>query len=115
MDTDQMEYRCPTAELLGVSEMDGWQLLFKGARRAPTPRSRKPRSKVPVLVWQTPMDEMRLDTGKASRTSITRRQSRFNSAKPVKAMVYVMHENRPCGAQATSTTKSWRTLTSNSG
>jgi hypothetical protein len=31
MDTEQMEFRCPTAELLGKSEMDGWQLLFKGS------------------------------------------------------------------------------------
>ena len=63
MDVDQMEWRCPKAELLGVSELDGWQLLFKGSLSGAYATVEQAEGyKVPVLVWAiTPRDEERLD------------------------------------------------------
>ena len=31
MDEGQMAYRCPTARLLGQTEVEGYRLLFKGS------------------------------------------------------------------------------------
>lgn len=101
MDTDQMEYRCPTAELLGVSKMDGWQLLFKGSQTGAYATVEKAEgSKVPVLVWRIgPMDEMRLDRYEGFPHFYYKKTvTVLLNGKSVKAMVYIMHENRPCGA-----------------
>ena len=33
MNQTQMAFRCPTAEVVGTSELKGYELLFRGARR----------------------------------------------------------------------------------
>ena len=32
MDTGQMAFRCPSAKFIGISEINGYELLFKGSR-----------------------------------------------------------------------------------
>lgn len=100
MDTEQMEFRCPTAELLGKSEMDGWQLLFKGSYSgAYATVERAEGYKVPVLVWAiTPADEERLDRYEGFPHFYYKKTvTVLLNGKPRRAMVYVMHENRPFG------------------
>ncbi len=100
MDTEQMAYRCPTAELLGKSEMDGWQLLFKGSLSGAYATVEKAEGyKVPVLVWAiTKLDEERLDRYEGFPHFYYKKTVTVPlDGKPRKAMVYIMHENRPCG------------------
>ena len=37
MDEGQMAHRCPTARLLGQTEVEGYRLLFKGSLTGHTP------------------------------------------------------------------------------
>jgi len=100
MDVDQMEWRCPKAELLGVSVLDGWRLLFKGSLSgAYATVERAEGYKVPILVWAiTPRDEERLDRYEGFPNFYYKKSVTVQlNGKPCHAMVYVMHENRPFG------------------
>lgn len=63
MNLKQMEQRCPTAKLLGVSSIDGYALEFHG-RKGGVVATIVPKedSRVPVVVWEVFMqDEHSLD------------------------------------------------------
>ena len=32
MDLEQMQHRCPEAELLGAGHLENWRLMFKGSK-----------------------------------------------------------------------------------
>lgn len=101
MDTDQMAFRCPTAELIGKAELDGWQLLFKGSQSGAYATIEKADGyKVPVLVWAiTPLDEERLDRYEGFPNFYYKKTVTVElDGKTRRAMVYIMHENRPFGA-----------------
>ena len=100
MDVDQMEWRCPKAELLGVSELDGWQLLFKGSLSgAYATVERAEGYKVPVLVWAiTPRDEERLDRYEGFPFLYRKETVKVkHGRKLVDAMVYIMNDERSFG------------------
>lgn len=63
MDEGQMVYRCPTAQLLGRTELEDYRLLFKGSKTgAYATIEPEEGSRVPVLVWTIEKeDEKRLD------------------------------------------------------
>lgn len=63
MDQRQMAKRCPTAEVVGTSELKGYELLFRGSRRgAVATVEPKEGSTVPVLLWKIRQaDERALD------------------------------------------------------
>ena len=49
----QMALRCPTAEVVGKSELKDYELLFRGGRRgAVATVEPKEGSSVPVLLWK---------------------------------------------------------------
>lgn len=63
MDEKQMAKRCPTARLLGTSELEGYRLLFKGSKTGAyaTIEAQKD-GRVPVLIWEIgEQDERNLD------------------------------------------------------
>ena len=64
MNQAQMAYRCPTAEVVGTSELKGYELLFRGAHRgAVATVEPKEGSAVPVLLWKIrKSDEEALDS-----------------------------------------------------
>lgn len=63
MNQTQMAFRCPTAKVVGTSELKGYELLFKGGRRgAVATVEPKEGSSVPVLLWKIRQaDEEALD------------------------------------------------------
>ncbi len=63
LNVEQMRNRCPTAEVMGKTELKGWSLWFKrSGRSAVATIERKRGSMVPALVWRLqPLDEAALD------------------------------------------------------
>ena len=63
LNLEQMKRRCPTATVVGKSEMKGWKLCFRGGLcSAVATLEPERKSSVPVLVWRiTPRDELALD------------------------------------------------------
>lgn len=63
MDTEQMALRCPSARFIGISEINGYELLFKGSKTGSYATiEKKEDEKVPVVVWEImERDEKRLD------------------------------------------------------
>ncbi len=96
----QMADRCPTARVICSSEMQGWQLLFRGSRTgAVATVEPKKGYRVPVLVWEiTPADEAALDRYEGWPFLYRKETVRVKiNGKTVKAMVYIMNEGRPPG------------------
>ena len=53
LNLEQMAFRCPTAKVVGKSELKDYELLFRGGRRgAVATVEPKAGSTVPVLVWE---------------------------------------------------------------
>lgn len=54
MSVEQMAHRCPGAKIVGTGHIEGYNLLFRGRpySAVATVEQGKPRSKVPVLVWE---------------------------------------------------------------
>lgn len=63
MNQTQMAFRCPTARVVGIGELKGYELLFRGARKgAVATVEPKEGSSVPVLLWKIRQaDEEALD------------------------------------------------------
>lgn len=61
----QMAHRCPTAKVVGKSELKDYELLFRGARKgAMATVEPKEGSSVPVLLWRIrDMDEAECGAG----------------------------------------------------
>ena len=59
----QMAFRCPTAKVVGTSEVKGYELLFRGGSRGAVATIEPLEgSSVPVLLWKIrPQDEIALD------------------------------------------------------
>jgi gamma-glutamylcyclotransferase (GGCT)/AIG2-like uncharacterized protein YtfP len=100
LNLEQMEYRCPTAKVVGASELRGYRLTFRGGRYGAVANV-EPHvgGAVPVLVWAiTPADEAALDRYEGFPTLYRKETVRFElDGKPVDAMVYVMNEGKPLG------------------
>ena len=63
LNTDQMLYRCPEAEVVGTGYISKYELLFKGSKTgAYLTIEPHPLGRVPVAVWKvTAADEKALD------------------------------------------------------
>ncbi len=103
LNIDQMNHRCPGASIAGTSEIQDYQLLFKGSKTgAYLTIEPKKDSRVPVAVWEVTDDnELSLDRYEGCPnfyyktemeipvTSISDREVRN-----LRAFVYIMHEER---------------------
>ena len=100
MDVEQMRHRCSTAELVGRAKLEGWQLLFKGSRTGCYATIEEAAGyTVPVLVWTIlPQDEQNLDWYEGFPNFYYKRALNVRvGGRLVRAMVYIMHEDRKCG------------------
>lgn len=89
----QMSFRCPTAEVVGKSELKDYELLFRGGRRgAVATVEPKEGSSVPVLLWKIhPKDEEALDRYEGYPRFYEKEMMDVElDGKTVSAMVYVM-------------------------
>lgn len=100
MDKEQMAYRCPTAQLLGRTELEDYRLLFKGSKTGAY-ASIEPEEggRVPVLVWTIEKeDEKRLDRYEGYPVFYYKKDLDIDLAgKRVTAMAYIMDESREYG------------------
>ena len=97
----QMAHRCPTAKVVGASEVKGYELLFRGGRHgAVATIEPKEDSSVPVLLWKIrPQDEVALDRYEGYPSFYRKEMMEVElHGKPVGAMVYVMNDGREFGA-----------------
>lgn len=89
----QMAFRCPTAKVVGTSELKGYELLFRGGRRgAVATVEPKEGSSVPILLWEIyGMDEVSLDRYEGYPHFYEKQMMDVElNGKTVSAMVYVM-------------------------
>lgn len=89
----QMAFRCPTAEVVGTSELKDYELLFRGGRRgAVATVEPKKGSTVPVLLWKIwKADEAALDRYEGYPNFYDKQIIDVElDGKTVSAMIYVM-------------------------
>ena len=106
MDLEQMQSRCPEAELLGTGRLENWRLMFKGSKTgAYATIEREKGQNVPILLWRiTATDEERLDRYEGFPTFYYKRTLQVvktdADGKPCGTtcgMAYIMHEERKLG------------------
>lgn len=102
----QMRHRCPSARIIGTSEIPGYQLLFKGSRSGSyLTIEKKDGAKVPVAAWEvTPEDELALDRYEGfprfyykAEMTLPITGIRTGKVRNRKVFVYIMHEDRKLG------------------
>lgn len=100
LNLEQMAMRCPTAKVVGATELKNYRLLFRGSRAAAvaTVEPMKGRS-VPALIWKiAPADEAALDRYEGFPYFYRKETVRVKlDGKTVSVMVYVMNEGYPFG------------------
>ena len=102
----QMTMRCPTARIIGTSEIHNYRLLFKGSKTGSylTIEPEKGCS-VPVAVWSvTDQDELALDRYEGFPSFYCKKELELpitgiktGKVRRRKVFVYIMHEDRPFG------------------
>ena len=102
----QMTMRCPTARIIGTSEIHNYRLLFKGSKTGSylTIEPEKGCS-VPVAVWSvTDQDELALDRYEGFPSFYYKKELELpitgiktGKVRRRKVFVYIMHEDRPFG------------------
>lgn len=100
MDTEQMALRCPSARFIGISEINGYELLFKGSKTGSYATiEKKEDGKVPVAVWEiTERDEKSLDRYEGFPTFYYKEDISVSiEGETNVAMVYIMDEKRTFG------------------
>lgn len=97
LNLEQMKRRCPTAEVVGASELKEYKLVFKGAlTNAYATIEECTDGAVPVLIWSLkPQDEKALDRYEGyPRFYFKEMHTIVVNNEPVEAMVYIM--NKEC-------------------
>lgn len=97
---EQMKYRCPTATVVGKSELVGYKLIFKGAPiNAYATIEENINDTVPILIWELkPQDEKALDRYEGYPTFYYKKNITVEvEGTQVEAMVYIMNEKAQIG------------------
>ena len=102
----QMRFRCPSARIIGTSEIPDYQLLFKGSKTGSYLTIEPCKgATVPVAAWEVnERDELALDHYEGFPTFYYKKELQL----PIKGIrtgivrvrdvfVYIMHEDRPIG------------------
>lgn len=102
----QMMRRCPSARIIGTSEVPNYRLMFKGSQSGAylTIEPSKGHS-VPVAAWEvTATDEQALDRYEGfprfyykAEMELPIKGIRSGKVRSRKVFVYIMHEDRPFG------------------
>jgi gamma-glutamylcyclotransferase (GGCT)/AIG2-like uncharacterized protein YtfP len=102
----QMQFRCPTARVVGTAEIKDYELLFKGSKTGSyLTIEPKVGASVPVAVWSVETaDVAALDHYEGYPDFYYKKEvkARYTGIKTglkrtVTAFVYIMHEERPLG------------------
>ena len=97
----QMAYRCPTAKVVGASEIKDYELLFRGGRRGAVATVEALKgSNVPILLWKIrPDDEQALDRYEGYPHFYHKEILPVElGGKTQPAMVYIMNDGHPFGS-----------------
>lgn len=96
----QMAFRCPTAKAVGVSEIEGYELLFRGSRKSAVATVEPLEgSSVPVLLWKLKeCDQEALDRYEGYPHFYRKEFLPVEiGKKSINAMVYIMNDGYPFG------------------
>lgn len=96
----QMANRCPTARVIGASELKDYKLLFRGGYGGAVATVEPSKGNtVPILIWEiTKDDEKALDRYEGFPFLYRKENVKVKlKGKNVKAMAYIMNEGRPLG------------------
>lgn len=97
----QMAHRCPTAKVVGKSEIKDYELVFRGGRRRAVATIEPLEGGcVPVLLWKIkPQDEEALNRYEGYPRFYRQEMMDVElCGKPVTAMVYIMNDGHEYGA-----------------
>lgn len=106
----QMQYRCPTAKIIGTALIKDYELLFKGGfGYAYLTIEPKQGEQVPVAVWEVETaDEKSLDQYEGypnfyykKDMTVTVKDIQTGEEKVLDAFVYIMHEEHKCSIPST--------------
>ena len=106
LNIEQMKFRCPTAKVVGISEIRDYRLLFKGSQTgAYLTIEPKKGARVPVAVWEvTADDELSLDRYEGYPNFYYKTEVEIpvicisdRRVRKLKAFIYIMHEEREIG------------------
>lgn len=96
----QMERRCPTANVAGSTEIEGYQMLFRGHKESAVATIEPSEGdSVPVLVWELePKDEKSLDRYEGYPFFYDKKMMEIKlNGETVDAMVYIMNDGHEIG------------------
>ena len=102
----QMRMRCPSARIIGTSEIPDYELLFKGSKTGSyLTIEPKKGSRVPVAAWEVSAeDEQTLDRYEGFPTFYYKKEMllpikgiRSGKIRRRNTFVYIMHEDRVLG------------------
>ena len=100
LDLVQMAQRCPESDILGKTELQGFDLKFRGVDGYAVATVEPGEGCVPALLWTiSPDDEARLDHYEGA-PHLYRKETMMVEldGKPTEAMVYIMNDGRDLGA-----------------
>lgn len=106
LNIQQMKRRCPTARIIGTTEIQGYELLFKGSKSgAYLTIEQNPKGCVPAAVWETTVaDEAALDRYEGFPSFYYKKEMELpvkelhsGEIKRLTVYVYIMHEEREIG------------------
>lgn len=97
----QMSVRCPTARVVGTSEIKDYELLFRGSPRSAVATVEPLKgSSVPVLLWKLKERDLQALDHYEGYPSFYRKEILpvELKGKTTSAMVYIMNDGHPLGA-----------------
>jgi len=97
----QMAFRCPTAKVVGASEIKDYELLFRGGRRSSVATVEPLKgSSVPVLLWKLKERDLQALDRYEGFPSFYRKEILpvELKGKTIPAMIYIMNDGYPFGA-----------------
>ncbi len=106
LNVKQMKMRCPSAQLVGTSKIENYELLFKGSKTGYyLTIEPKTGENVPVAVWETtPEDEAALDRYEGfpifyykAEIQLPIKELQTKKVKKREGYIYIMQENRSKG------------------
>lgn len=97
----QMAFRCPTAKVVGASEIKDYELFFRGGRKSSVATVEPLKgSSVPVLLWKLKERDLQALDRYEGYPSFYRKEILpvELKSKTIPAMVYIMNDGHPFGS-----------------
>ncbi|UWG97488.1 gamma-glutamylcyclotransferase [Dehalobacter sp. DCM] len=97
----QMSFRCPTAKVVGTSEIKDYELLFRGGWKSSVATVEPLKgSSVPVLLWKLKERDLQALDRYEGYPSFYRKEILpvELKSKTIPAMVYIMNDGHPLGS-----------------